>query len=166
MLLPGLSRLSRWLSRWREVIILVAVLFALNVGGRWTAKLLKADTEQALADKQTIAGFVLIGVLGLVFMAMTLYWARIRPFPKVGSDLGLAAVVACLLSVFIAPLTVGESPFAKGAGAFFAQFWTWGGLALGGTLLGYIILIAFTADYRSKQLKSFAERKKVVPKRV
>lgn len=158
--------LSRLLSRWREVAILVVVLFALNVAGRWTAKLLKADNQPALDDKKAVAGFVLIGVLGLVFMAMTLYWGRVRPFSRVGADLGAAAVAACLLSVFIGPLTVGESPFANGAGAFFAQFWTWGGLALAGTALGYIILVALTADYRSKQLKLFAERKKVVPRRV
>ncbi|WP_117210128.1 hypothetical protein [Allorhizocola rhizosphaerae] len=159
----------RWrelLVRWREVAILVGVLFAINVAGRWIAKSLKAENSQALEDRKALAGFIIIGVLGLVFMGVTIYWGRVRPFNRVGFDLGVSALAACLLSVFIGPLTVGESPFANGAGAFFAQVWTWGGIAIGGTALGYIVLVALAADYRARQLKAFAERKKVVPKRV
>jgi hypothetical protein len=159
----------RWrelLVRWREVAIFAGVLFAINVAGRWVAKSLKAENQQVLEDRKALAGFVLIGVLGLVFVAVTVYWGRVRPFGRVGLDLGVAAFAACVLSVLVGPLIVGESPFANGAGAFFAQVWTWGGIALGGAALGYIVLVSFTADYRSRQLKAFAERKKVVPKRV
>lgn len=152
--------------RWREVGILAGVLFALNVAGLWTAKLLKAENQQALEKNQTMAGFVLIGVLGLVFVLATFFWGRVRPIARVGADLGAAAVVSCLLSVFVGPLLTGESPFADGAGAFFAKIWTWGGLAILGSALGYIILVAFTADYRSKQLKNFAQRRQAVPKRL
>lgn len=154
------------IQRWREVAILVGVLFALNVAGRWVAKSLTAENQQLLDSRKAMAGFVVIGVLGLLFVAMTIYWGRLRPFSRVGLDLGVAAVAACILSAFIGPLTVGESPFENGAGAFFAQIWTWGGLAIVGTALGYIVLVSFAADYRSRQLKAFAERKKVLPKRV
>ncbi len=154
------------LIRWREVGILAGVLFAINVAGRWIAKSLKAENQQVLEDRKALAGFILIGVLGLIFVAVTLWWGRLRPFGRVGLDLGIAALAACVLSIFVGPLTVGESPFANGAGAFFSQIWTWGGIAIGGTALGYILLISFTADYRSRQLKAFAERKKVLPKRV
>jgi hypothetical protein len=153
-------------QRWRAAGILALVLFALNVAGRWTAKLLKADTPVALERKQEVAGFVLIAVIGLVFLGMTVYWGRLRPFARVAQDLGAAALASCLLAVFVGPLTVGESPFQDGAGAFFTQVWVWGALAAGGTLLGYMGLVAFTADYRSKQLKRFADRSKAVPKRV
>src|SRR5688500_10537985 len=159
----------RWrelLVRWREVAMLAGVLFAVNVAGRWVAKSLKADNAQALDDRKALAGFILIGVLGLIFVAVTIYWGRVRPYGRVAGDLGVAALAACVLSIFLGPLTVGESPFANGAGAFFSQVWTWGGVALIGTALGYILLVSFTADYRSRQLKAFAERKKVVPKRV
>lgn len=159
----------RWrelLVRWREVAILAGVLFAINVAGRWVAKSLKAENQQVLEDRKALAGFVLIGVLGLVFAAATIYWGRLRPFNRVAFDLGVAAFAAGVLSIFLGPLTIGESPFANGAGAFFAQVWTWGGIAIGGTALGYIVLVAFAADYRARQLKAFAERKKVVPKRV
>lgn len=152
--------------RWREVGILVGVLFALNVAGLWTAKLLKAENQQALDDKKAMAGFVLIGALTLVFLVTTFLWGRVRPIARVAQDLGAAAVISCLLSVFVGPLLTGESPFAEGAGAFFAKIWTWGGIAIVGSALGYIILVALTADYRSKQLKSFAERKQTAPKRL
>ena len=153
-------------QRWRAAGILALALFALNVAGRWSAKLLKADTQAALDDKKSLAGVVLIAVIGLVFTGMTVYWGRLRPFARVAQDLGAAAVVSCLLAVFVGPLTVGESPFANGAGAFFSQVWVWAALAVGGTLLGYMGLVAFTADYRSKQLKRFADRSKALPKRV
>lgn len=153
-------------QRWRAAGILALVLFALNVAGRWTTKLMKAENQAALDNKETVAGFVLMAVIGLVFVGMTVYWGRIRPFSRVAQDLGAAALAGCLLAAFVGPLALGESPFASGAGAFFSQFWIWGALAIGGTFLGYMGLVAFTADYRSRQLKRFAERSKAVPKRV
>jgi hypothetical protein len=152
-------------QRWRAAGVLTLVLFALNAGGRWTAKLLKAENQAALDHKKSVAGFILIAVIGLVFVGMTVYWGRIRPISRVGTDLGAAALAACVLSIFVGPLTVGESPFANGAGAFFSQIWTWAALATGGTALGYMGLVAFTQDYRSKQLKKFADRAKALPKR-
>jgi hypothetical protein len=153
-------------QRWRAAGILALVLFALNVGGRWTAKLLKAENQAALDHKKSVAGIVLIVVVGLVFVGMTVYWGRLRPFSKVAQDLGAAALASCLLGIFVGPLTVGESPFANGAGAFWSQVLVWGGLAIGGTLVGYMGLVAFTADYRSRQLKRFADRSKALPRRV
>lgn len=153
-------------QRWRAAGILALVLFALDVAGRWTGKLLKAENQAALDHKKSVAGIVLIAVIGLVFVGMTVYWGRIRPFPRVAQDLGVAALASCLLEIFVGPLTVGETPFVNGAGAFFAQIWVWGALAIGGTLLGYMGLVAFTADFRSKQLKRFADRSRAMPKRV
>jgi hypothetical protein len=152
-------------QRWRAAGILALVLFALSVAGRWTAKLLKAENEAALNRKQEVAGLILIILIGLVFVGLTIYWGRIRPFVTVATDLGAATLASCLLAVFVGPLTAGESPFADGAGAFFSQIFVWFGLAVGGTLLGYMGLVAFTADYRSKQLKQFADRAKALPKR-
>lgn len=153
------------LERWRPVGILAFVLFALNVAGRWTAKLLKAENQAALDNKKSIAGFVLIAVIGLVFAGVTIYWGRLRPIARVAQDLAAAALASCLLAIFVGPLTVGESPFANGAGAFFSQIWVWAAMAVGGSALGYMLLVATTSDYRSRQLKRFAERAKSLPKR-
>jgi amino acid permease len=152
--------------RWREVAIVALVLFAINLGGRIWAKNLKAANDLVLADRQAKAGFAALGLIGLVFFAMALYWGRERTMWKTCTELGFAAVAASLLSVFVAPPLVGKSPFAGGAGNFFAQFWWWGGLAIVGVGLAYIVLVAFTIDHRSKQLKRYADRAKAQPKRV
>ena len=158
--------MKEFVLRWREVGIVAGVLFAINVAGRFAAKMIKAGNQQTLDDRQALAGFITLGAIALVFLALTLYWGRIRSMWEVGTNLGFAAVIACVLSIFLAPLIVGKSPFEGGAGNFFSQIWWWGGLAIGGVTFGFIILISFTADYKSKQLKSFAERQKAQPKRV
>ncbi len=155
-----------FIVRWREVGIIALVLFAINVGGRIWAKNLKASNDMVLEDRQAKAGFVALALIGLVFFAMALYWGRVRTMWTTCTELGFAAVAACLLSVFIGPLIVGKSPFAGGAGNFFAQFWWWGGLAIVGVGLAYIVLISFTLDHRSKALKNYADRAKAAPKRV
>src|SRR5581483_4402694 len=152
--------MKEFVVKWREVAIIALVLFAINVGGRIWAKNLKAANDVVLEDRQARAGFVALALIGLVFFGMTLYWGRIRSMWRTSTELGFAAVAACLLSVFVGPLIVGKSPFAGGAGNFFAQFWWWGGLAIVGVGLAYIFLIAFTQDLRSKQLKNYAERAK------
>jgi hypothetical protein len=158
--------MKEFVVRWREVGIVALVLFAINVGGRIWASKLKAANDAVLADRQAKAGFAALALIGLVFFAMALYWGRVRTMWKTCTELGFAAVAASLLSVFIAPLLLGKSPFEGGAGNFFAQFWWWGGLAIVGVSLAYILLIAFTLDHRSKQLKRYADRAKAQPKRV
>lgn len=160
-----------FIVRWREVGIVILVLFAINVGGRIWAKNLKASNDILLEDRQAKAGFVTLALIGLVFFAMTLYWGRVRTMWNTCTELGFAAVGACLLSLFLGPLLVpskdgSRSPFAAGAGDFFAQIWWWAGLAIVGVGLAYIALISFAADHRSKALKNYADRAKAAPKRV
>jgi hypothetical protein len=147
-------------ERWLPVGVIAGVLFVINVVARWVAKGIDD------ADEQSLAGFVTLGVIGLVFLGAAVYWGRTRPIWRVIADLAAAGGAACLLSVFIGPLLAGESPFANGAGEFFAQIWFYGAVFAVGTGLGLAGLVAFTADYRSKQLKSFAERSKAHPRRV
>ncbi|MEV4412104.1 hypothetical protein [Catellatospora sp. NPDC049609] len=147
-------------ERWLPVGAIAGVLFAVNVVARWVAKGIDD------ADKQSMAGFVALGVIGLVFLVMAVRWGRTRPIARVVADLAAAGGVACLLSIFLGPLLTWESPFANGAGAFFAQIWVYAAVFAVGTGLGLAGLVAFAADYRSKQLKSFAERSKAHPRRV
>jgi hypothetical protein len=154
------------LLKWREGIVLTLVLFAISVAGRIAAKTIKAATEADLEKKQSLLGFATMGVLFLVFFAVALAWGRTRPIGSVAAAVGFPAAAACVLNMFLGPLLVGDSPFEAGWGAFFSQIWILGGLAVAGTGLGLIALIAFTADYKSKQLKNFAERTKSQPKRV
>ncbi len=147
-------------ERWLPVGVIAGVLFVINVVARWVAKGIDD------ADKQSVAGLVALGVIGLVFLVAAAYWGRTRPIWRVVADLAAAGGVACLLSIFVGPLLVGESPFAHGAGAFFAQIWVYAAVFAVGTGLGLAGLVAFTADYRSKQLKAYADRTKATPRRV
>lgn len=139
--------------------VLAAALFALNVIGRWVAKLID-DTA-----KEEIAGLVAFGVIVVVFAVLAAYWGRIRPMSRVVADLAFAAAAGCALSILLGPLLVGLSPFHAGAGAFFAQIWTYAGITAAGTALGLIGLVAVGADYKARQLKSFADRVKGKPRR-
>jgi hypothetical protein len=140
--------------------VIAGVLFVVNVVARWVAKGIDD------ADTQVTAGFIALGVIGLVFLAMAAYWGRTRPLARVVADLAAAGGFACLLSILLGPVLAGESPFANGAGAFFAQIWVYAAVFAAGTGLGLVGLIAFTADYRSKQLKAYADRAKANPRRV
>ena len=156
-----------FILRWREVGIVALVLFAINVAGRFVAaKLIKSENQQVLEDRQSLAGFATLGAIFLVFFGLTLYWGRKRTMWRVCTELGFAGAIACVLSVFAGPLIIGESPFVGGAGDFFAQIWWWVGIAIGGVFLGYVGLISFTADYKSRQLKAYADRAKAQPRRV
>jgi hypothetical protein len=154
------------LLRWREGLIVTGVLFAINLIGRIVAKQISDPSPIELEDKQALAGFITLGAIFLVFFGLTVYWGRTRPAFKVATDIGFPAAAACVLSVLLGPLLVGDSPFGSGAGAFFSQIWWWGGLAIVGVALGFVALISFTADYKSKQLKRFADRSKAQPRRV
>ncbi|GAA1361134.1 MULTISPECIES: hypothetical protein [Catellatospora] len=147
-------------ERWLPVGVIAGVLFVVNVVARWVAKGIDDP------DTEATAGFIALGVIGLVFFAMALYWGRLRPWSRVVADLGAAAFAACLLSIFVGPLAAGEGPFAHGAGAFFNQVWVYAAVFAIGTGLGMVGLIAFAADYRARQLKLFAERAKAHPRRV
>ncbi|WP_155374384.1 hypothetical protein [Catellatospora vulcania] len=141
-------------ERWLPVGVIAGVLFVINVIARWVAKGIDDP------DTEATAGFVALGVIGLVFFVMALYWGRTRPWSRVAADLGAAAFAGCVLSIFVGPLAAGEGPFAHGAGAFFQQVWVYAAVYAAGLGLGMAGLIAFAADYRAKQLKAFAERAK------
>ncbi|MDI1459872.1 hypothetical protein QEZ54_02725 [Catellatospora sp. KI3] len=139
-------------ERWLPVGVIAAVLFAVNLVARWVAK---GITD---ADRQSVAGLVALGVIGLVFLVMAVYWGRVRPQARVVADLAAAGGVACLLSILVGPLLAGEGPFAHGAGAFFNQIWLYAGVFIIGTGLGLVGLMAFNADHRARQLKAFAQQ--------
>jgi hypothetical protein len=158
--------MKEFILRWREVGIIALVLFAINLGGRIWAKNMKAANDAVLENRQAKAGLIALALIGLVFFGMALYWGRIRSMWQTCTELGFAAVAACLLSIFVGPFLVGKSPFDGGAGNFLAQIWWWSGLAIVGVGLAYIGLVSFAIDYKSKQLKSYADRAKAQPKRV
>ncbi|MFI9639467.1 hypothetical protein ACIG87_05260 [Micromonospora sp. NPDC051925] len=149
-------------DRWRAVGLLAAALFAVNVVARVIIKLGFDGTDTA-ADRVSLGMFL---VVGLVLAGVVFAWGRVVPAARWGADVAAAVAVALLLTVLVGPLLVGNNPFAGGAGLFFAQIWLYLAAAAAGVAIGYLVLIALGRDYRSQQLKRYAERNAAKPRRV
>jgi len=149
-------------DRWLPVGVLAAVLFAVNAAARLVARLGFNDDGEA-QDRISLGMFV---VIGLILAVMAFLWARRHPASRWIADIGAAVIVAMLLSIFVGPFISGDTPFEGGAGDFFAQIWLYCGFAIGGSLVGFLILVALGLDYRSQGLKRFAEAKRAKPRRV
>ncbi|GAA4451024.1 hypothetical protein [Phytohabitans houttuyneae] len=149
-------------DRWLPVGVLAGVLFAVNVAARLVARLGFNDDGEA-QDRVSLGMFVAIGLI----LAVTAFlWGRRHPAGRWIADIGAAVIIAVLLTVFVGPFVSGDSPFESGAGDFFAQIWLYAAFAIGGSLVGFLILVALGLDYRSQGLKRYAEAKMAKPRRV
>jgi hypothetical protein len=142
--------------------VLAGVLFAVNVIARLAIRL--ADgSDSPLAERASLGMFV---VIGLILAVEAFRRGRREPVGAWGADVGLAVLVAMLLTVLVGPFVSGSAPFADGAGEFFAQIWLYLAAAGAGTLLGYLLLTALGRDHRSETLRRYAESSRARPRRV
>ncbi|MDO3684327.1 MULTISPECIES: hypothetical protein [Micromonospora] len=149
-------------QRWRAVGVLAAALFGVNVVARLVIKLAFPDDDTA-SGRVSLAMFL---VIGLILAGTAFRWGADRPLGRWAGDLAAAVAVALALTVFAGPLLVGENPFGGGAGLFFAQIWLYLAATAAGVLVGYLILTALGRDYRSRQLKRYAEMKRTRPRKI
>ncbi|MFI6260731.1 hypothetical protein [Micromonospora sp. NPDC051006] len=149
-------------KRWRDVGVLAAALFAVNVVARLIIHF-GFDGDDTAADRVSLGMFV---VIGLILAAVAFAWGRRRPLGAWAADVAAAVLVAMLLTVLVGPLLVGNNPFSGGAGTFFAQIWLYLAATIAGTLIGYLLLTALGRDHRSQTLKRYAEVKTAKPRRV
>ncbi|WP_349880430.1 hypothetical protein ABIH81_12660 [Micromonospora sp. HUAS YX12] len=149
-------------QRWRAVGVLAAALFGVNVVARLVIKLAFPDDDTA-SGRVSLAMFL---VIGLILAGTAFRWGADRPLVRWAGDLAAAVAVALALTVFVGPLLVGENPFGGGAGLFFAQIWLYLAATGAGVLVGYLILTALGRDYRSRQLKRYAEMKRTRPRKI
>ncbi|SCL39821.1 hypothetical protein GA0070624_6701 [Micromonospora rhizosphaerae] len=149
-------------ERWRAIGVLAGALFAVNVAARLVIEF-GFDGDDTAADRVSLVMFLAIGV---ILAVVAFRWGRGRPLGRLAADMGAAVAVALLLTVFVAPLLVGNNPFAGGAGLFFAQIWLYLAATAAGVLVGYLILTALGLDHRSQQLKRYAQLKAAKPRRV
>jgi hypothetical protein len=149
-------------QRWKRIGILTGAIFAINLVGR----LVSAFALDADSSKQKWVPIIGLSVIAALYAVLTFYWGRVRPLGEVAGDLLGAGVASCVLIVVVGPLLFGKSPFADGAGDFFASIWQYAGILVGAALLGTAVLVVLGMDLRSKQLKAYAGRAKAKPKRV
>jgi len=149
-------------ERWLPVGVLAGVLFAVNVVGRVVAKFWGDGKD----DREINVGLVALVVIGVVMIAAAVRWVRRYPTPRVWGDFAIAVGIACLASVLIGPLVVGDRPFAEGAGIFFRQIWWYLGVTLAGALFGSLIVMTLGQDWKSQAWKRYAEQARARPRRV
>ena len=150
-------------QRWFPPVALAVGLFAINVAARLIIRL-GFDGDDSAESKATL---VMFGVLGLTLAVWTfLACQRKRPSAWLLPDLVFGAVGGLLLTVLVGPFVSGGEPFSSGAGDFFFQVWLYGGFAIGGTLVGYWVAMAFGRDYRSRSLKAYTETRAAKPRKV
>jgi Na+/melibiose symporter-like transporter len=149
-------------QRWRAVGVLAGALFVVNVLARLVIKV-GFDQNDSAADRVSLLMFLVIGV---ILAVVAFRWGRDRPVARWSADVVAAVAVALALTVFVAPLLVGQNPFAGGAGLFFAQIWLYLAATAAGVLVGYLLLTALGLDHRSQQLKRYAQLKAAKPRKV
>ena len=148
-------------DRWLRIGVLAAGLFVINIIARAVSRFAYPDNGEA-QDRVSLAMFAAIG---LVFVVLAFRWGRQRHVGEVIGDLGGGAVIACALTILIGPLLFGGNPFAGGAGEFFAQIWLYAAFAVGGFVVGYLLLVALGKDYRSRQLARIAAIRAARPRK-
>ncbi|MET7947256.1 hypothetical protein [Micromonospora sp. NPDC005324] len=148
-------------KRWRDIGVLVAALFAVNVVARLITRF-GFDDDEAAADRVSLAMFA---VIGLILAVAAFRWGRRRPLAGWAADMALVVPVAMLLTVLVGPLLVGQNPFDGDAAAFLLRIGFYLLATGAGLLIGYLLLTALGRDYRSQQLKRYAEVKAAKPRR-
>lgn len=149
-------------QRWKRIGILTGAIFAINLIGR----LISAFVIDDNSDKQKWVPVVGLSVIAALYAVLAFYWGRIRSVNEIAGDLLGAGVVSCALIVLVGPLLFGKSPFADGAGDFFASIWEYAGILVGAAVLGTAVVVVLGMDLRSKQLKAYTSSAKAKPKRV
>ncbi|MGC4744365.1 hypothetical protein ACLQ28_01690 [Micromonospora sp. DT201] len=148
--------------RWRDVGVLVAALFVVNVVARLIIRF-GFEGDDTAAGRVSLAMFA---VIGLILAVVAFRWGRLRPLADWAADMALVVGVAMALTLLVGPLLVAYNPFADGAATFLAQIGFYLLAAGAGVLIGYLVLTALGRDYRSWQLKRYAEVKAAKPRRV
>ncbi|WDZ85180.1 hypothetical protein [Micromonospora cathayae] len=149
-------------DQWRSIGVLAGALFAVNVVARLVTRFAFDDDEAAFGR----VSLIMFLVIGLILAVVVFTWSRRAPVARWGADIAAAVGVALLLTVLVGPLLVGDNPFGGGAGTFFGQLGLYLLATAAGILVGYLIATALGLDYRSQQLKRYAEVKTTKPRRV
>jgi len=149
-------------DRWLPIGVLAGALFAINIA----ARLITRIGHVAGADQQLLIGIISTSAVALILIGATARWAVRYPLGRVVADMAAAAGVACLLSVLIGPFVAGTKPFANGLGVFVGQILLFLGISAVGVLFGFLSVVIFGKDYKSRGLKRYEQLYRAKPHRV
>ncbi|WP_030490466.1 hypothetical protein [Micromonospora chokoriensis] len=149
-------------KRWRDIGVLVAALFAVNVVARLIIRF-GFEGDDTAADRVSLGMFT---VIGLILAVVAFRWGSRRPLAGWAADMALVVPVALLLTLLVGPLLVGYNPFDGGAATFLLRICFYLLATGAGVLIGYLVLTALGRDFRSQQLKRYAEVRAAKPRRV
>jgi hypothetical protein len=140
-------------KRWLPVGIVALALFAVNV----ISRVITVQGKIANESQQVRIGFISMVVVGLLLIGASAWWSMRYPIGRVVADLGAATGVAALASCLIGPLLVGSSPFHEGLGLFVGQLLLFAGLGAVGVTMGFLGVVTFGKDWKSKGLKRYSQ---------
>jgi hypothetical protein len=135
-------------KRWTRLGILALGIFAVNAIARFITWKFKIAEESS----QLTIGFIAVVVVGVGLAVAGAWWAVRYPFSRLFADLGAAVGGGALLSLFIGPFAGGGKPFAEGLGFFVGQILMFLGVAGVGVGLGFLAMVAFGKDWKSRGL--------------
>jgi hypothetical protein len=148
-------------DRWLPITLLALALFLVNAASRlitWKGKFVKEDQQMRI-------GFIAVIAVGVILIGASAWWAYRHPLGRMLADLALAVGIACVLSLVIGPFLGGSRPFAEGLEFFVLQVLLFVGLGGVGILLGFLAVVAFGKDHKSRSLKRYEQSYRARPHR-
>jgi hypothetical protein len=148
-------------GRWLPVALLAVGLFAVNGASRlitWKGGFVKDDQQMRI-------GFIAVATVAVILIAASAWWSYRYPFGRVVADLGLAVLIAAAAAVIIGPYLGGSRPFKEGLEFVVLQVLLFLGLGAAGVFVGFLGVVAFGADWKSRGLKRYEQNYRARPRR-
>jgi hypothetical protein len=140
-------------NRWVRVGLLAAGILLVNVASRFITWKFKIVDESQLTKLDA----VLIGLLAVLVMAATAWWAVRYPFPRVFADVGFAVLAGVLLCLTVAPIAGGQHPFTESLGVLVAEFVVFTGVIAVFGFLAFLAVVTLGKDWKSRGLRKYQQ---------
>jgi hypothetical protein len=137
--------------RWVQIGVLGLGIFVINVIARFVTWKFHIVDE----SKQLNIAFVAVLVVAVLLAVASAWWAARYPFGRLVADIGGAVGIGALLSLLIGPFAGGSKPFEEGLGAFVGQLLMFLGVAAVGVAMGFLGMVTFGKDWRSRRLRRY-----------